>query len=219
MDLRKNTPKIYVIIDASEIFIKTPSDLYMQSSTCSNYKHNTGNTAKFLIGCTPNGVISYVSQLYVGSISDVELTRRCSFLETLAGKSGISVMADREFTIKALLKEIGVELNIPPFIESRDQLPASEVRAGRQITSLSIHVERAIGRIKNYRILKGTLPLSMARLANQIVSVCAWLTNFQGILVPTSGQSDDNVDDYLKFAFESDSEYDADESDTCDSDN
>lgn len=59
----------------------------------------------------------------------------------------------------------------------------------------------------------------MARLANQIVSVCAWLTNFQGVLVPTAGsQLDDDVDDYLVHAFESDSEYDADESDTCDSD-
>lgn len=59
----------------------------------------------------------------------------------------------------------------------------------------------------------------MARLANQIISVCAWLTNFQGVLVPTAGsQPDEDVDDYLKHAFESDSDYDADESDTCDSD-
>ena len=53
----------------------------------------------------------------------------------------------------------------------------------------------------------------MARLANQIVSVCAWLTNFQGVLVPTTGnQPEDDMDDYLKHAFESDSYYDADES-------
>ena len=74
-------------------------------------------------------------------------------------------------------------------MESRDQLPASEVKAGRQIASLQIHVECAIGRIKNYRILKGTLPLSMARLANQIVSVCAWLTNFQRGFSPNSRKS------------------------------
>lgn len=66
-------PTTYLIIDGSEIFIETPSDLFMQSSTWSSYKHH--NTGKFLIGCTPNGAISYVSQLYVGSISDVELTR------------------------------------------------------------------------------------------------------------------------------------------------
>ena len=65
-------PKTYIIIDASEIFIETPTDLEIQSSTWSNYKHN--NTAKFLIGCTPNGAVSFVSQLYVGSVSDVKLT-------------------------------------------------------------------------------------------------------------------------------------------------
>ena len=114
-----------------------------------------------------------------------------------------------------MLKDIGVELNIPPFMEKRDQLPALDVKAGRQIASLRIHVEHVIERIINYRILKGTLPLSMARLANQIVSVCAWLTNFQSVIVLTTGsQPEDHVDDYLKHAFESDSDYNADESDT-----
>ena len=60
----------YCITDGSEIFIETPSDLFMQSSIWSNHK-----TGKFLIGCTPNGAISFISQLYVGSISDIELTR------------------------------------------------------------------------------------------------------------------------------------------------
>ena len=57
---REKYPKMYVIFDASEIFIETPSDLHMQFSTSSNYKDH--NTAKFLVGCIPNGVISYVSQ-------------------------------------------------------------------------------------------------------------------------------------------------------------
>ena len=35
----------YAIIDGSEVFIETPSDVHMQSSTWSSYKHH--NTAKF----------------------------------------------------------------------------------------------------------------------------------------------------------------------------
>ena len=46
-------PNTYCIIDGSEIFIQTPSDLHMQSSTWSQYKHH--NTTKFLVACTPNG--------------------------------------------------------------------------------------------------------------------------------------------------------------------
>ena len=94
-------------------------------------------------------------------------------LQKLEGKDGISVMADRGFTIKDQLKEINVELNIPPFLDGRQQLPADEVKRGRQIASLRIHVERAIGRIKQFAILQGNFPLSMVRQVNQIVCVCA----------------------------------------------
>ena len=82
----------YAIIDGSEVFIETPSDLFMQSSTCSQYKQH--NTVKFLIACTPNRGICYISPVYVGSISDVELTHRSGFLTKLEDKSGISIMAD-----------------------------------------------------------------------------------------------------------------------------
>ena len=68
---KEKFPNTFAIIDGSEIFIETPTDLQMQSSTWSQYKHH--NTAKFLIACTPNGAVSYVSPLYVGSISDVYL--------------------------------------------------------------------------------------------------------------------------------------------------
>ena len=139
-------PTTFAIIDGSEIFLETPNDLHLQPSTWSSYKQH--NTAKFLVACTPNGAISYISPLYVGSISDVELTRVSGFLQTLEGKEGISIMADRGFTVKDQLSAMGVHLNIPPFLAGRTQLPPEEVKKGRGIASLRIHVERAIGRIK-----------------------------------------------------------------------
>ena len=161
---QKLYPDIYAIIDGSEIFIEMPSDLFMQSSTWSQYKHH--NTAKFLIACTPNGAISFISPVYVGSISDVQLTSCSGFLETLKDKPGVSIMADRGFTIKDVLKELNIKLNLPPFMEGRSKLPTVQVQEGRKISSLRIHVERAIGRVKNYTILKGTIPISMARIIN-----------------------------------------------------
>ena len=112
--------------------------------------------------------VSFISPLYVGSISDVELTRVSGFLAQLEQKDGIAIMADRGFTVKDMLKEIGVELNIPPFMEGRKQLPAIEVQEGRHIASVRIHVERAIGRMKSFSILKQTMPILLARLSNQI---------------------------------------------------
>ncbi len=49
---------------------------------------------------------------------------------------------------------------------------------------MRIHVDRAIGRIKLYSILKSTIPISLARLTNQIIYVCVFLTNFQPVLIP-----------------------------------
>ena len=149
---RRSYPDTYAIIDGSEVFLETPSDLYLQSSTWSQYKHH--NTAKVLVACTPNGAISFISPVYVGSISDVQLTSCSGFLETLKDKPGISIMADRGFTFKDMLKELNIELNLPPFMEGRSQLPALQVQKGHKIASLRIHVERAIGRIKYYTILK-----------------------------------------------------------------
>ena len=88
----------YMIIDARELFIWTPSDLMLQSSTWSNYKQH--NTPKFLIGITPNGAITLVSPAFVGSISDPELACSLGFIFKLQGKKNISVMADRGFTIQ-----------------------------------------------------------------------------------------------------------------------
>ena len=114
----------------------------------------------------------------------------------------MSVMADRGFTVRDQLQTIDVELNIPPFLEGRGQLPAEEVQQVRSIASLRIHVERAIGRMKNFTILKGVFPINMARIVNQIMCVCGWLTNFFSPLVPpptdketdTASSSDEDSD-------------------------
>ena len=103
----------YTNIDASEILVETPTDLQLQSSTWSNYKHH--NTAKVLVACTPNGAVNFVSELYVGAISDVELKRICGLIHLLDGKQNISVMADRGFTIRDQLSAINVGLQHPPF--------------------------------------------------------------------------------------------------------
>lgn len=86
---KEKYPITYAIIDRSEIFIEKSSDLHMQSSMWSQYKHH--NTIKFLVGCTPNGAICYISQVFVGSISDVELTRVSGFLEALKDKPGVAI--------------------------------------------------------------------------------------------------------------------------------
>ena len=79
------------------------------------------------------------------------------------------------FTI-ADLTEHGVTLNIPPF-KHDNQFTERELITTRRIASLRIHVERAIGRIKNFKILND-IPNNMARISDQVFYVCAMLCNF-----------------------------------------
>ena len=96
---KEKYPSTYVcIIDAREFFLETPSDLRLQPSTWSNYKHQ--NTAKLLVVRTRNGAICYISSLYVGSISDAELTRVSGLIPKLPKNEDVSVVADRGFTVR-----------------------------------------------------------------------------------------------------------------------
>ena len=72
----------------------------------------------------------------------------------------------------------GVSLNIPPFLRGKECLEIEEEQETRKIASVRIHVERAISRIKTFRILGTVFPLSMAAELNKIWVVCAYLTNF-----------------------------------------
>ena len=70
---------------------------------------------------------------------------------------------------------------LTPFFGSRDQLEPDEALATRRFATLRIHVERAIERIKNFRITY-FIPSVLCPLAEHVV--CAFLTQFMEPLVP-----------------------------------
>ena len=86
LDIRRNLPDIFrkyfpncvCIIDCTELFIETPSSLDVQAVMWSEYKHHC--TVKLLIGITPNGAISYLSEPYSGRCSDRYIVEDCGFL-------------------------------------------------------------------------------------------------------------------------------------------
>ena len=172
-------PNTRVIIDATEFIIERPSSLVSQSSTFSTYKSR--NTVKVLIGIMPSGPVTFISDCYEGSISDKKLVQVSGLLEKL--EPGDEIMADKGFLIQDILAPLGVRLNVPPLLKSNSQMAAEDVILTKKIAQLRIHVERAIGRIKEYHILQGVLPAAMWDTINQVVFVCCMLSNFNPPLV------------------------------------
>lgn len=101
-------------------------------------------TYKGLVDIAPSGKITFVSELYDGSISDVEIVQRYGILEKDLKDESDSLMADKGFTVENLLKPLGVSLNIPAFLHEREQVTNEEVTESQTIASVWIHVEQAI---------------------------------------------------------------------------
>jgi len=135
---QEDYPNTRIIIDATEFPIQRPSSLLSQSCTFSAYKNR--NTVKILIGVTPSGAISFVSDAYEGSISDRKLVEVCGLLEKL--EPGDEIMADKGFTIQDMLVPYGVRLNVPPFLQSNTQMAANDVFATKKIARLRVPCER-----------------------------------------------------------------------------
>ena len=181
-------PNTRIVIDCTEVFSQQASSLPARKQMFSSYKHTT--TYKFLVGISPSGSIAYISEVFGGRASDKHITVSSSDLLQALGP-GDAVMADRGFLIGDELKARGVELICPAFRGAhRAQLTGREVHDTRRIAEARIHVERAIGEIKNFCILAGDVPLSMKPILGRVFSTCAYLTNFQSpIITPESSES------------------------------
>ncbi|XP_037579368.2 uncharacterized protein LOC119462094 [Dermacentor silvarum] len=167
------------IIDCTEVHMQRPKKLYPRGQTYSAYKGC--NTAKFLVAVAPSGFIMFVSNAYGGRASDKFIIEESGFVDNLS--EGHVIMADRGFSLSNSMKEKGVKLNMPAFSRGKLQFTEGEATASRRISHLRIHVERAINRIKVYRILKYSLPIHHKKLMNSIILVCAGFCNLKGPLI------------------------------------
>lgn len=172
-------PTTRVLIDCTEIKTEKPSSLVLGSKCYSSYKST--HTWKGLVGIAPHGALTFVSSLYTGCMSDVEITKLSGLLNLL--DQGDSIMADKGFVLNKVLEGTGISINTPPFLMSQGQFTLQEVEETQAIAKLRIHIERHIRRVKEFHIFDGVIPLSMVGTINQIWTVANLLTLFRGPLV------------------------------------
>lgn len=138
---------------------------------------------KALIGISPVGVVSFLSNLWSGNASDRFIFLRSGILDMF--EPGDAVMADRGFTVRDLLAEKCAYLIMPPFTkkcnvgkEKNLPLTSNDIIKTKKIANCRIHVERAIQRVKTIKMLYGQI--SLKPLLDQILLIACVLTNLWG---------------------------------------
>ena len=164
-----------MIIDCSEIFIQTPKDHIIQKLTFSAYKHH--NTLKFLIGISPNSMITYMSNAYCGSISDKAICNQSGMFDELPPYCYI--MADKGFRIDQECTSNRINLIIPPGRRGQTQMLSGQVMNTKRIAQVRILVEQVIRRVKCYRILSQELSLDLVSHVDDILTICSAIANLK----------------------------------------
>lgn len=170
------------IIDCLEVQIEKPSRPLHQSLTWSEYKKC--NTIKFLISCTPDGFVNFISEGFGGRTSDTEIVKNSTFLSVIP--QNCSVLADRGFkNIDKYLIDRNCKLIRPPSVTQDRALTKDAVREGKRIASIRVHVERVIGRLREFQMLAphACIDSHSIWMLDDVVKIACGIVNFQGSLI------------------------------------
>ena len=140
---------------------------------------NHTKQSNFLIGISPTGFATFLSDCYSGRSSNEFMTAGSGFYDCLDLYD--EVMTDR---VKIMSKFR--TRSVPLCARVKAQMTKAECKTAKDIANLRIRVERAINRIKAFRILKSILSIPILHSIDDIVKTCAALCNLKPLLFKDS---------------------------------
>ena len=126
------------------------------------------------------GTISFILSSYGGAASDRYITETCGILKKLS--CGGNLMAQNGFNVSDLLVIMGSKWIIPPFISDRGRFSRKNCRLTLNTAKVQIHIERAVARVKDFKILYFFYHLKTN--SDDIFAIRAAIINFAPGLVP-----------------------------------
>lgn len=169
---KQHYPETRVIIDCTEVNTEVPPEVKQRVLMYSEYKHH--HTVKFMVGCTPNGFIRFVSKCYGGRAGNCFITNDCGIVDLI--EPGDVVLADKGFPqIRTEVEKKNAVFIMPPFCHN-EQFTPKEVDETYTIASVRIHIERVNQRIKDFNILS-KVPVSLFSHVDKVVFVICALIN------------------------------------------
>ncbi|CAG5001972.1 unnamed protein product [Parnassius apollo] len=130
---------------------------------------------KFNIGITPSGLITEISASYGGRASDKHIVNESGILNKCEFNDG--VMVDKGYRIESECNERLLQLVRSPFLSQKKQMTKEDAIRTAEIARARVHVERVIQRLRQYKLLCGPLPWSLAPYFVRILIIVGGLTN------------------------------------------
>ena len=152
-----------LVIDATELKFQSASNFELNSLMFPNYKIT--RAGKALVGISPNRGRILFSEIFPGSVSDLKINQECGALYLVEREH--EVVSDRGFSIQELCASRGITLNRPKQ-KKNDHFMEVDVATNFDIAATRVHVERFIGRVRDWSILNSV-----------------WLINIMDILSST----------------------------------
>lgn len=178
--VRRNMPKCFknyidtrVILNCIETSVERPKCLTCRIRTYSHYKGN--HTIKSMIGISPDGLICFLSNVYGGRASDKIIFNESDILNKCI--EGDAIMVDKGFLIDAECAEKGIKLHRHPFLGKQKQLSVEDGFQNSEIARARVHVERAIQRIKIFKIFPTKVPWIYLQKIDNIMTIICGIVN------------------------------------------
>lgn len=163
----KKYESVKIVIDCTEVPASRPKCLKCAIPCYSFYKKRY--TCKYIISVTPAGLVAHVSKGYWERASDKTFFEQGGIVDSLL--PGIdSVMVDRVFLIDSLCENKLINIVRPPFKKEK-QMSRRDALQTQQVASARVRVQRAIQRMKVFRILVTQVT------QDHIIKVIAGITN------------------------------------------
>ncbi|KAF2896574.1 hypothetical protein ILUMI_09624 [Ignelater luminosus] len=125
---------------------------------------------------TPSGLITFLSKGYGGRVSDKAIFNKENVIQKLDMND--SIMVDKGILIEKECNEHLIKLIRPPFLKKTcKQFSKADAERTASIARARVHVERAIQRIKIFKICQGTLQWLLLPYMDDIMIIIAAITN------------------------------------------
>lgn len=115
------------------------------------------HTANVLVEVFPADLITFLSNGFDGRASDKACVEKSGVLNKVNSFED-NVMVDKRFSLDAMCGKLGLSMVQPLFLCSQTQFSAEDVNRAVKIARARVHVERAIQRIKVFKVLKEPVP-------------------------------------------------------------